>query len=77
MELYFSLRIEYAVKDVSKVVIALFALERVWAPAAAIKQAVTPDDQRGNSRAGAGFRRAPVRFFPTNQLAAARAWLTA
>jgi len=27
--------------------------------------------------AGAGVRRAPVRFFPPDQLAAARAWLTA
>lgn len=25
--------------------------------------------------AGAGFRKAPVRFFPTSQLAAARVWL--
>src|SRR4051812_33418973 len=27
--------------------------------------------------AGAGFRRAPVKFFPPNQLAGARAWLIA
>lgn len=27
--------------------------------------------------AGAGFRRAPVRFFPANQLAEARAWIAA
>lgn len=27
--------------------------------------------------AGAGFRRAPVEFFPTSQLAEARAWLVA
>jgi hypothetical protein len=26
--------------------------------------------------AGAGFRRAPVKFFPTHQLAEARAWLS-
>jgi hypothetical protein len=26
--------------------------------------------------AGAGFRRAPVKFFPANQLGEARAWLT-
>jgi len=27
--------------------------------------------------AGAGFRRSPVKFFPTNQLGEARAWLVA